>query len=323
MKKTPSRSHGKTKSQPIIAVLGYGSQGRAVALNLHDSGRDVIVGLRPRSKSRRQAQNDGIKSVATTPAAVKQAEIVIFAFPDHLHGRVYESTIEAALRPGVTLVFLHGLSIHFGSVVPPDDADVILIAPHGPGVAVREKYVAGERSIAAFRAVQQDSSGRADRTLLDLADAIGVDRKRLIATTFADEALGDMFGEQAVLCGGLAALIKNGFDVLVENGISSENAYLEVAFQLDLIVSLIKQHGIEGMFKRISLTARYGSLETGPYLIDQGVKDRMREVFARIRNGEFVGRLEKLEAKDVTSVNRALKCLTNPTLEKAAKKFSK
>ena len=310
-------------SRPTVAVIGFGSQGRAVALNLGDSGYNVLVGLQPRSKNRASAREQGLTDIRSIPDAVAAAEIVIFAFPDHLHGRVYREQMRDSLKPGTTLVFLHGLSVHFGAVEPPDDADIILIAPHGPGLAVREKFLSGDRTMAAFEAVYQNRSRHARRTLVALAEGMGFDRKRLIKTTFADEAIGDMFGEQAVLCGGMAALIKNGFEVLVENGISPDNAYLEVAYQLDLIIGLIKRYGIEGMFDRISLTARYGSLETGPKLIDESVKQRMRKVYARIASGAFVRRLEKLDEADIPKIKKALKTLTNPTLEKAAKKFAR
>jgi len=313
----------KAASKPVVAVLGFGSQGRAVALNLRDSEFDVGLGLRPRSKSRAAAKREGLTRIESVSGAVAAADIVIFAFPDHLHGRVYRQHIRDQLRPKSTLVFLHGLSVHFGAVEPPPDADVILIAPHGPGLAVREKYLAGDRTMSAFEAVYRNKSRRARQTLLALAEGIGFDRKRLIKTTFEEEAIGDMFGEQAVLCGGMAALIKNGFDVLVENGISPDNAYLEVAYQLDLIISLIKRYGIDGMFDRISLTARYGSLKTGPALIDQSVKKRMQKAYARIKSGSFVRELEKLDESDLPRIREALKALSDPRLEKAAKKFAK
>lgn len=311
---------GKQRTK-TVAVLGYGSQGHAIALNLRDSGYPVIIGLRPESARREAAKQAGFEKIEPVGATVQAADIVVFAFPDHRHGVTYRREIRNRLRPGTTLVFLHGLSVHFGLVEPPSDADVILIAPHGPGVAVREKYVAGERSMSAFVSVHQDSSGEAHQTMFALAEGMGFDLKRLVPTTFEQEAVGDMFGEQAVLCGGMAALIKNGFQVLVDHGVSPENAYLEVAYQLDLIIALIKEHGIKGMFDRISLTARYGSLETGPELIDDSVRARMEEVYARIESGEFVSRLEKLSETEIKEVDDALAALTDPRLEGAAKKW--
>lgn len=305
-----------------VGIIGFGSQGRALALNLRASGCDVSVGLRPDSASVALARNEGLTAILPVPDMVAACEIICFAFPDHLHGRVYRADIRDNLKPGATLLFLHGLSVHFGAVEPPEDTDVILLAPHGPGVAVRAAYERGDKSMSAFEAVFQDHTGRARDTLHALADAIGFDRSRLFSTTFQQEAVGDMFGEQAVLCGGLAALIKNGWEVLVENGLSPDNAYLEVAYQLDLIIDLIKQHGIEGMFRRISFTARYGSLETGPALIDASVKDRMRDTLERIQSGEFVKRLEKLSPEDMAAADRALKNLTDPRFEAAARKFA-
>ncbi|HOD65439.1 MAG TPA: ketol-acid reductoisomerase [candidate division Zixibacteria bacterium] len=302
-----------------VAVIGYGSQGHAVAQNLRDSGFDVIVGLRPDSPRRADARRDGMPRIDGIGAAVGQAGGVVFAFPDH--GVVYRREIRDRLRPGAALVFLHGLSVHFGLVEPPEDADVILIAPHGPGVAVRANYLAGDRSMSAFVSVHRDSSGQAGPTMFGLAAGMGFDLTRLVPTTFEAEAVGDMFGEQAVLCGGLAALITGGFEVLVKNGIPPDAAYLEVAYQLDLIVALIKKHGIRGMFERISLTARYGSLETGPFLIDEVVKARMQQVYDRIASGEFVSRLTRLSEAQIDELGADLARLTDEKLEQAARKF--
>jgi ketol-acid reductoisomerase len=211
--------------------------------------------------------------------------------------------------------------VHFKFVKPPKHADVILLAPHAPGVAVREQYL-GKRDISAFYAVHQNHSKRALQTVFALANGIGIEKKRLVKTTFTTEAIGDLFGEQAVLCGGLAALIKNGFDVLVESGIPPENAYLEVAYQLDLIIKLIKQYGIEGMFARISVAARYGSLLTGPKLIDTSVKRRMKVALSDITSGRFPKELNSLSDADVTRITKALASLSSPKLEKAARKFA-
>jgi ketol-acid reductoisomerase len=306
--------------KPLVAVIGYGSQGRAIALNLKDSGYPVTAGLRPGSKSRRLARNDGITDVCPVPKAVALADIVALAFPDHLHGRVFQRSIEPFLKPGTTLWFLHGLSVHFGLVKPPRHCDVILIAPHAPGLAVREGILS-ERSISCFYAVSQNPSQRAMRTAIALAAAVGIAKGNLLKTTFAAEAVGDIFGEQAVLCGGLAMLIKSGFETLVESGLKPENAWLEVAYQLDLIVDLIKRYGIEGMFSRISVTARYGSLTAGPKLIDQRAKTRMKQLLSDITSGRFAQRLNRLEDDDIVRLNRALKSLSNPKLEKAARKF--
>jgi ketol-acid reductoisomerase len=312
---------GKNLHSKTIAILGYGSQGRAIALNLRDSGYDVIIGLPSRSGSRRIAQKDGFIQIHIVSRAVAKSDIVCFAFPDHLHGRVYKKDIEKYLSPNSTLWFLHGMSIHFPFIVPPKDCDVILIAPHAPGTAVREKYLS-KRSLSAFYAVHQDNSGKALKTTFELARAIGIAKKGLVPTSIEAESVGDLFGEQAVLCGGMAALIKNGFEVLVENGIPPENAYLEVAYQLDLIIDLIKQYGIEGMFKRISVAARYGSLLSGPKIINKSVKKRMQKVYREIQSGRFPQKLNRLEGADVSHLNKELKSLSSPLLERAVRKFS-
>ena len=309
--------HSKT-----IAILGYGSQGRAIALNLRDSGYDVVMGLRSRSGSRRIAQKDGFIQIHTVSRAVAKSDIVCFAFPDHLHGRVYKKDIEKYLSPNSMLWFLHGMSIHFRFIVPPENCDVILIAPHAPGAAVREKYLS-KSSFSAFYAVHRNNSGRALKTIFELARAVGIAKKGLVPTSFGAEVVGDMFGEQAVLCGGMATLIKSGFEVLVENGIPPENAYLEVAYQLDLIIDLIKQYGIEGMFKRISVAARYGSLLSGPKIIDKSVKERMSKVYREIQSGRFPQKLNRLENADILRINRELKSLSSPLLEAAVRKFSR
>ncbi len=305
-----------------IAVIGYGSQGRAIGMNLRDSGHIVTVGLPSASKSRRKANRDGFKPVRSVASAVKQAEIVCFALPDHLHGRVYQKEIAKNLPGGSCLLFLHGLSVHFGFVPPPSDADVILIAPHGPGLAVREKYLT-DCSMSAFFAVHQDATGRARKTALRLAEDMGFRKKKLIETSFENEALGDLFGEQVVLCGGLAALIQGGFETLVAKGLPPDDAYLEVAYQLDLIIALIKKYGIAGMFERISVAARYGSLVTGPKIIDATVRKKMDAAFDEIQSGKFTAQLTRLTKSDITRLNKALMQLSNPEFEKAARKFSR
>lgn len=315
-------ARSKTQQKPTVAMIGYGSQGRALAQNLRDSGLSVVIGLRARSKSRRIARRDGFADIMSIPDAVRQAHVVCFAFPDHLHGRVYRNEIAPNLCENATLWFLHGASVHFGSVEPPGGADVILIAPHAPGVAVREAYQ-GDRLISAFYAVHRNRTRKAPGTISRLAKGIGIRPGKLVKTTFEQEAVGDLFGEQAVLCGGLAMLIKSGFEVLVENGIKPENAWLEVAYQLDLIVNLVKKHGIEGMFSRISVAARYGSQQAGPRIIDRSVKKRMESVFKRIQSGRFFRELNRLDEKEIGAINRALSGLSHPALEKAARKFSK
>ena len=319
--KAKKQSGRDCDSRPVVGMIGYGSQGRALTLNLIDSGYRVLVGLRTRSKSRRRAIEEGVKTVLSPAEAVRQADIVCMAFPDHLHRRVYNSVIEKNLKPGATLLFLHGMSIHFGLVCPPVDSDVVLIAPHAPGVAVREKFLT-DRSVSAFYAIARDSSGKVRQRLFDLASAMGFQKQRLLKTTFADEAIGDIFGEQVVLCGGLPALIKNAFEVLVDHGLGPENAYLEVVYQLDLIVDLIKRYGIEGMYRRISVTARYGSAQHGPKVVDQAVKKRMERILRDVKSGKFATELSELTAPELKRLNRRIKDLSHPDLEKAARKFA-
>ena len=316
-----ARKNKRSPNLPTVAVIGYGSQGRAIALNLRDSGADVVVGLRSRSKSRNTARKDGLPAIMSLSDSVASASVVCMAFPDHLHGRVYRKHIEPFLATGSALWFLHGSSIHFGFVDPPADCDVILIAPHAPGAAVRDEYT-GSRRVSAFYAIHQNKSGTARGRINSLASAIGIKPANLIESSFEHEAIGDLFGEQVVLCGGLAALIKNGFEVLVENGLKPDHAYLEVAYQLDLIIALIKQHGISGMFSRISVAARYGSLLAGPKVIDARTKAEMQKVYREIESGRFPAKLNRLEEKDIKRIDRALKELTDARLEKAARKFA-
>ncbi len=311
---------GKAKKE--VTVIGYGSQGRAIALNLKDSGYRVVVGLRERSRSRVTARRDGMHEIMSVSSAVEHARVVIMAIPDHEHARVFKADIERSLTRGSTLVFLHGLSVHFGLVGPPKTCDIVLIAPHAPGVALREKFLT-DKSVSAFVAVANNYSGGAWKTARRLATGIGISQKNQIKTTFAHEAIGDILGEQAVLCGGLAMLIKHGFDTLVERGIPPDNAWLEVAYQLDLIVGLIKQNGISGMFDRVSVAARYGSLRTGPFLIDKSVKKRMSQSLKEIESGKFARSLVALTPADLRVLRHKLFALTSPKLEISARKFAR
>jgi len=305
-------------------VLGYGSQGSAIAQNLRDSKVEVIIGLPQGSKSRRKAKADGFatSAITTVAKAVSQSQTIIFAFPDHSHKRTFLSEIQSELT-NQTLIFLHGTSIHFKLIKPPTGVDVIMLAPHGPGLAVREKFVSGNSDMSAFWAIQQNASKSARLRLFSFAQAIGIgDKKKMLKTTFAEEAIGDLFGEQAVLCGGLTELIHAGFQTLTESGVKPDNAYLEVCYQLDLIVDLIKRFGIEGMYSRISVAAKYGALKTGPKLIDAGVKKRMKQALKRIESGAFPRELSELTTKDIAKLNKDLKNLSSKDFEKSAKKFS-
>jgi ketol-acid reductoisomerase len=309
------------KKSSTTAVIGYGSQGRVWALNLRDSGRDIIVGIPSGDVSRRTATKDKIKNITTVGEAVKNSDIIIFTFPDHLHGRVFKKDIRPNLKPGSALVFLHGFSVHFKTVIPPKDCDVLLLAPLGPGVAVREKYLKKE-SIGYFYCIHQNATSKARKILNGLIKDLRIDKKTMIKTTFADEAIGDIFGEQAVLCGGMSQLVRAGFDTLVENGLAPDKAYLEVAYQLDLLVDLMKKYGIEGMFKRISVSAMYGSLSAGPKIIDKSTKQKMKSVLNEIKNGIYAKNLNSLTPAKLKKLRSRLKKMTSPSFEKSAKKFS-
>ncbi|MBD3333782.1 ketol-acid reductoisomerase [candidate division GN15 bacterium] len=309
-----------SKSKPTIAMLGYGSQGRALALNLKDSGYEVIVGLPSGSATREIAASDGMMNLQTTDEAAAGAEVICFAVPDHRHAAVWRDQVGPSAKSGSALWFLHGLSVHFEQVLPPDDVDVFMIAPHAPGLAVREQYL-GDRSLSAFVAVHQDVSGRAMKQAQRLAEGIGISPTRLVKTTFEHEAVGDLFGEQAVLCGGMSALITAGFETLVARGLAPENAYLEVAYQLDLIISLVKRYGIEGMLRRISVAARLGAVQAGPKLIDARVRETMQRILQRIDSGEFARELQDLDNAALADLDKSLGRLSNDELERAARKF--
>lgn len=269
-----------------IAVIGYGSQGRAQALNLRDHGHAPIVALRTRSRNRRQVLKDGLR-IETIPNAVSRADVVFVLIPDHLHGKVFDVEIRPYLQPRQMLVFAHGSSIHFGFVRPPKSVDVMLAAPLGPGKRLRE--LNGKRDgVACFFAIHQDASGRARALGLALCKAIGCLPAGAIETTFAEEAVGDLFGEQAVLCGGLAELLQAGVDTLVHHGLKPESAYLECVYQIDLIIDLIKSEGLEGMFRRISPTAAYGARFAGPKIINAGSRRAMDEILRHIVSGQFM-----------------------------------
>lgn len=271
-----------------IAIIGYGSQGRAQALNLKDSGLKVIVGLSKKSKSVKAAQKDGFE-VYPTDEAAGLGQIISVLAPDHLHKKIYDDHLKKNLSASKTLLFACGFSIYFKLILLPEDVDVIMVAPHAPGEVVRQFYLE-KKGVPCFVAVEQDYSGRAKKKALAYAKAIGCTRAGVIETTFRDEAIGDIFGEQAILCGGLTELLKAGFEVLVESGLSPENAYLECAHQLDFIVDTIKSHGITGMFDRISKTAEYGSYLAGKRVINDRVKKEMKKILKEIEDGSFAKR---------------------------------
>jgi ketol-acid reductoisomerase len=267
-----------------IAILGYGSQGRAHALNLKDSGFDVVVGLRPEGSSWPKAKADGLQ-VNKPLDAVKGAAIVAFLTPDLVQGPLYE-TINGELEKESTILFAHGFNIHFKQIAPRSDLDVVLIAPKGPGDLVRRQYEEGH-GVPCLVAVEQDSSGNALKIALAYAQGIGGTRAGVIETTFAEETETDLFGEQAVLCGGATELVVAGFETLVEAGYQPEIAYYECMHELKLIVDLLHEGGLQKMHKFISETAAYGDLTRGPKIIDEHVRQKMKEVLTNIRNGVF------------------------------------
>jgi ketol-acid reductoisomerase len=268
-----------------IAVLGYGSQGRAQALNLRDSGLDVCVGLRPESWSRGLAEDDGLEVLETGEAA-GQADVVTILLPDELHPAAYERSIRPTLRRGKTLLFSHGFNIRFGRIQPPDGVDVVMVAPKSPGHLLRRVFKDGG-GVPALLAVHQDASGQAAQTALAYAKGIGSTRAGVIETTFPEETETDLFGEQAVLCGGLTSLIQAGFETLVEAGYQPEIAYFECVHEMKLIVDLIYEGGLAAMRHSISNTAEYGDLTRGPRVIGPEVRVRMRQLLEEIRAGRF------------------------------------
>jgi ketol-acid reductoisomerase len=272
-----------------VAVIGYGSQGHAHALNLHDSGVDVVVGLRDGSGSRAAAEEAGL-TVAPVGEAVRDAQVVALLVPDHVQKGVWEADVAPSLAPGAAVLFAHGLNVHFGRIVPPDAHDVIMVAPKAPGHRVRELYISGAGT-PGLVAVHQDASGRALDLALAYGVGIGCGRVGLLETTFAEETESDLFGEQAVLCGGVPALVQAGFDVLVEAGYQPEIAYYECLNELKLIVDLLYQGGYEYMRYSVSDVAEYGDLSRGPRVVDDETRERMRGILAEVRSGAFAREL--------------------------------
>jgi ketol-acid reductoisomerase len=268
-----------------VAVLGYGSQGHAHALNLRDSGVEVEVGLREGSSSRAAAEEAGL-TAGTVAEVVRDAQLVSILLPDQVQKQVYEEEVAPHLSPGATLLFAHGFNVHYGRVAPPAGHDVIMVAPKGPGHIVRRLFEEGFGT-PALVAVAQDASGGAFETGLAYAAGIGATRAGVIETTFAEETETDLFGEQAVLCGGTTELVRAGFETLVEAGYQPEAAYYECLHELKLIVDLMWEGGLAGMRYSISDTAEYGDLTRGPRVIDEHVRERMREILADIQSGVF------------------------------------
>jgi ketol-acid reductoisomerase len=278
-----------------IAILGYGSQGHAHALNLRDSGYDVVVGLRPDSASRAKAEAAGLEVLDTADAA-SHGDIVMILLPDEKQGEIWSAEIAAGIAEGNLLLFGHGFSIHYGEIDPPAGVDVGMIAPKGPGHLVRRQYEEG-KGVPCLMAIHQDDTGNARELILAYASGIGGGRAGIIETTFKDETETDLFGEQSVLCGGATELVRAGYETLVEAGYDPRLAYFETLHELKLIVDLMYEKGIQGMRYSISNTAEYGDMTRGPKVIGPEVREAMKQVLADIQSGDF--------AKEWIAENRA------------------
>ncbi|MEA2210444.1 MAG: ketol-acid reductoisomerase [Solirubrobacteraceae bacterium] len=268
-----------------VAIIGYGSQGHAHALNLKDSGVDVVIGLRPDSASVAKAQAHGLRVVEPADAA-SEGDVVMILVPDELHGQVWDDGVKDGIAPGNLLLFGHGFSIHYEQIVPPPDIDVALVAPKGPGHLVRRQYLEGS-GVPGLVAVQQDASGDALGLALAYAKGIGCTRGGVIETTFKDETETDLFGEQAVLCGGVTELVRAGYETLVDAGYDPRLAYFECLHELKLIVDLMYEKGIAGMRYSISNTAEYGDLTRGKRVIGEDSRRAMKELLGQIQSGDF------------------------------------
>jgi ketol-acid reductoisomerase len=302
-----------------VAILGYGNQGRAQALNLHDSGVDVLVGLRGGSGSTFEVETAGLQT-ALVEDAVASAHVVMMLAPDETHDALYRE-IEPQLRQGAALGFSHGLSVRFGLVKPRADLDVFMIAPKGPGTALRSLYTEGKGMIAVW-AVAQDATGEARDIALAYGRAIGSGRAGLIESSFAEEAEADLFNEQAVVWGAVPELLIAGFETLVEGGVSPELAYLECVGELKLIADLIEARGIAGMREAISNTAELGALLGGRRIVDAGVRKRMAEVLTEVRAGKFASELKREEAEGYRRLDQAREENRDTLLERTNSRLS-
>jgi ketol-acid reductoisomerase len=307
-------------AQKRVAILGYGNQGRAQALNLHDSGIDVVVGLRGGSGSMVDAESAGLATALVEEAAAS-ADVVMLLSPDETHAALYRE-IEPHLRSGAALGFSHGLSVRFGLVEPRPDLDVFMVAPKGPGTALRSLYTAGKGMIAVW-AVAQDATGNAAPIALAYGGAIGSGRAGLIASTFAEESEADLFNEQAVVWGGVPELLIAGFETLVDAGFSAELAYLECVGELKLIADLIEARGIAGMREAISNTAELGALLGGTRIVDDGVRKRMAQVLQETRAGRFAEQLRKEEATGYPRLEQARRANRETLLEQTFRRLGR
>lgn len=291
-----------------VGIIGYGSQGHAHALNLRDSGIDVIIGELEGTKNYEMAKDAGFKVMSASETA-KEADIIMILIPDPLQPQVYENSIKDGLKAGKVLAFAHGFNIHFGQIIPPKNVDVIMVAPKGPGHMVRRQFEEG-KGVPSLIAVYQDASNRAKDIALAYAKGIGATRAGVIETSFREETETDLFGEQAVLCGGLTSLIKTGYEVLVEAGYQPEMAYFECLHECKLIMDLIYEKGIAGMRASISETAKYGDVTRGPRIITPETKFEMKRILREIQTGQF--------AREWILENKANKPVYNALLKEDA-----
>ncbi len=275
----------KNIENKTVAIIGYGSQGHAHALNLHDSGVKVVIGLPEGSRSIAKAESAGL-TVKTPAEASKDADIVMFLAPDTSQAEIYENDVKPSLKPGNAIAFAHGFNIHYGQIEPPADIDVFMVAPKGPGHLVRRQFQAGG-GVPCIVAIEQDASGNAKDIALAYAKGVGGTRSGVIETTFEEETETDLFGEQAVLCGGVSELIRAGFDTLVDAGYQPEIAYFECLHEMKLIVDLIFEGGIANMRYSISDTAKYGDITRGRRVIDEETRMEMADILEEIQNGQF------------------------------------
>ena len=310
----PSLIHNKN-----VAVIGYGSQGHAHALNLHDSGVDVAVGLRPGSSSRAKAEQQGL-SVMTIDEAAAWGDVVMLLIPDQHQKGVYEEHLEEHMTPGTALGFGHGFNIHYDRIEPPEVVDVFMVAPKSPGHLVRRTYAQGS-GVPCLAAVAQDASGGAMPLAISYADAIGGTHAGVIETTFKDETETDLFGEQAVLCGGSQALIQASFETLVDAGYPPELAYFECLHELKLIVDLYYEGGLKFMNESVSDTAEYGNYTRGPRVINDDVRDEMKDILDEIQSGEFADEWIEEYEQGATRLQREREALKDHPIEQVGKKL--
>jgi len=304
-----------------VAVIGYGSQGRAQALNMKDSGIDVVVGVREGGKSWKMVKEDGLEPLPIEKAA-KEGDIVHMLIPDVVQPEIYKKFIEPNMKPGKVLGFSHGYNIHFRQIVPPSYVDVVLVAPKAPGPRMRELYLEG-KGVPALFAVGQDYSGKARMIALAIAKGIGCARVGVIETTFKEETETDLIGEQCVLVGGLMELIKKGFEVLVEEGYQPEVAYFEVCNEAKLIMDLIYSGGLTGMLRGVSDTAKYGGLTVGPKVIDEKVKENMKIVVKAVKDGSFAKDWIEECASGKKRLMELMKVIENHKLEVVGREIRK